>query len=77
MAKNEKELTTSELAERYGVSHSTARGWCTSGKFFRNARLDKTPRGDFWVVPESDLEGFVPPRRGPKPRTQQPEEKAA
>lgn len=71
-----KELTTSELAERYKVGQSTARGWCTSG-YFPNARLDKTPRGDFWVVPEADLEGFVPPRRGPKRRSQQPEEKAA
>ena len=72
MDKQAKELTTSELAERYNVSHSTARGWCTSG-FFPNARLDKTPRGDFWVVPESDLEGFVKPRRGPKPRVQRKE----
>jgi hypothetical protein len=73
MVKKAKELTTSELAERYKVSHSTARGWCTSGKFFPNARLDQTPRGDFWVVPESDLEGFVPPRRGPKPQAQRKE----
>lgn len=73
MVTNEKELTTSELAERYGVSHSTARGWCTSGKFFPHARLVQTLRGDVWVVPESDLEGFVPPRRGPKPRLERKE----
>jgi hypothetical protein len=72
MDKKVKELTTSELAERYGVGHSTARGWCVSG-YFPNARLDETPRGSFWVVPESDLKGFVQPRRGPKSRVQRKE----
>ena len=66
MGKNSKEITTSELAERYGVGHSTARGWCTAG-LFPNARQEETPRGAVWMIPEGDLQGFTPPRRGPKP----------
>ena len=65
MDKKVKEITTSKLAERYGVGHSTARGWCTAG-LFPNARQEDTPRGAVWMIPEGDLEGFIPPRRGPK-----------
>lgn len=60
------ELTTSQLAVRLGVGHSTARLWCKMG-LFPNARQLNTPRGIVWVIPEGDLEGFVQPKRGRKP----------
>jgi hypothetical protein len=77
MATNEKEITTSELAARYGVGQSTARGWCTQG-LLPNARQVQEARGTVWYVPERDLVGFVPPRRGPKTKTHaEPKRRAA
>ena len=61
-----KELTTSQAAERLGVGKSTVNLWCRRG-FFPNARSEETPRGPVWLIPESDLEGFEPPKMG-RPR---------
>jgi hypothetical protein len=57
-------LTTQQIAERYGVEVQTVSGWCKRG-LFPNVRLGpKTGRGAIYLVPESDLDGFVPPERG-------------
>jgi excisionase family DNA binding protein len=66
-----KELTTSQAADRLGVGKSTVNLWCRRG-FFPNARSEETPRGPVWLIPESDLEGFEPPKMGrpPKPETE-------
>ena len=61
-----RELTTADVAERLGVSAITARWWCRRG-MFPNAREQQTPRGPVWVIPESDLEGFTPPKRTGRP----------
>lgn len=66
---SEKTYTARQLAERYGVAGSTVRGWLLR-RLFPNATLKETELGDsYWLVPERDLAGFVPPRPGPKPKT--------
>jgi excisionase family DNA binding protein len=57
------ELTTSQAAERLGVGKSTVNLWCRQGRF-PNARSEDTPRGPVWLIPESDLENFSPPKMG-------------
>jgi len=62
-------LTTTDLAARYHVGAATARRWIATGQFPNAYRLGGTDKkAALWLVPESDLEGFVQPRRGPKGR---------
>jgi len=65
---SEKTLTAKQIAERYDVAASTARAWCLNGTL-PGAYLKETELGSFWVVPESKLNGFEPPKPGPKPKT--------
>ena len=69
-----KDLTTGQVAERVNASERTVRLWCKQG-LFPNARTQETPFGDYWLIPESDLEGFKPPKMG-RPR-KPPEEKTS
>lgn len=55
-------LTTKEVAERLDSNPGTVRMWCITGAF-KNAVEEETLRGKVWLIPETDLEGFV--RRGP------------
>jgi len=64
---SEKTLTAKQIADRFGVAASTARAWCLNG-VFPGARLKETELGSFWAVPEDDLDGFVPPKPGPRPK---------
>ncbi len=66
-------LTTSQVAERLGVSQPTVKLWCRQGKFAR-AEIEQTARGPVWQIPETDLTGFEPPKRGriPKKAATQP-----
>ena len=65
----EKFYTARQLAERFGVAGSTVRGWLLRG-LFPSAELKKTELGDsYWIVPESALKDFVPPKPGPVPKT--------
>jgi len=61
------EMTTSQAAARLEVGASTVRLWCHQGRF-PNARAEDTPRGLVWLIPESDLKGFVRPKRGRTPK---------
>jgi hypothetical protein len=61
-----KMLGTSEVALRLGVGQSTVNLWCRQGRFAK-ARLEQTPRGDVWYIPESDLKAFKRPAMG-RPR---------
>ncbi len=63
----DKELTTSEAAEGLNESPRLVRLWCQQGRF-PNARLVAHPRGDYYVIPTTDLTGFVKPKPGPKPK---------
>ncbi len=59
------DLTTKQVAEKLSVKQVTVRAWCDKG-FFANARKESSPRGDYWVIPETDLKNFKPPIRGRK-----------
>lgn len=61
-------VTTTEISKRFGVDESTARRWCAQGLFPNAFEGPATGSGKAWLVPESDLEGFEQPRRGPKRR---------
>lgn len=58
-----KKLTAKAVAQRYGKSARTVRKWAEDG-LFKTAKLESTPFGDVWMIPESDLDGFQPPARG-------------
>jgi hypothetical protein len=80
-AMGEHELTTAEAGTRLGRPERTIRLWCKQGRF-EGARVMTTPRGDYWLIPESALKTFqVPPLGRPKnhptPITGGSEEKAA
>ncbi len=64
-----KEMTSSQVAERLGVAHSTVRAWCNKG-LFPNATRHETPAGSYWLIPESALSDFQQPQPGrpPKPK---------
>jgi hypothetical protein len=64
----ERMLTTKDIAQRFGVSNSTARGWFLRGRF-AGAELRHSELGQpYWVAPESSVKNFVPPRPGPTPK---------
>lgn len=68
------DLTTKQVAERLKVKQVTVRAWCDKG-FFKNARKESSPRGDFWLIPETDLNNFELPPRGRK-KSQNPSKAA-
>ncbi|QQS31887.1 MAG: helix-turn-helix domain-containing protein [Acidobacteriota bacterium] len=51
-----RKITAREVAERLGAAVSTINRWCRIGKL-PNARKVKTPLGEYWEIPESDLMG--------------------
>lgn len=66
----ERMLTAKEIAKRFGVSNSTARGWLLRGRF-ADAELRQSELGQpYWVVPENALKDFVPPKPGPVPKAE-------
>jgi hypothetical protein len=73
---SEKTYTARQLAERFQVARSTARGWLTR-QLIPGARLVETDLGDsYWVVPESALKDFTPPKPGPVPKSKTAEKPA-
>ncbi len=76
VAMAEKTFTARQLAERYGVAGSTVRGWLLRGEL-PGAYLQKTELGNsYWLVPESTLKDFVPPKPGPVPKASRPPKQA-
>jgi hypothetical protein len=64
MAKaQEKMLMVSEVAARLGQSERNIRNWAKRG-VFPAAVLQVSPRGPYWLIPESDLKSFSKPVRG-------------
>ncbi|MCD9186720.1 MAG: helix-turn-helix domain-containing protein [Pyrinomonadaceae bacterium] len=60
---SEKELKASEVAKIYDVNPYTVKGWIRAG-MFPGARLEESVAGSVWLIPESDLDGFVKPEKG-------------
>lgn len=52
----EKKLTVIQVAEKLEASRATISRMCRQGKF-PNAKKIESPIGDYWEIPESDLEG--------------------
>lgn len=55
-----------DLAERYKIDKSNIRRLIRQG-VFPNASKKKGNKGNFWVVPESDLKAFTPRKAGRQP----------
>lgn len=64
------ELTVTQAAERLNVAAITVRKWCKRG-LFQHAYLHETPLGALWMIPESDLENFDPPKMGRPPKAKE------
>lgn len=71
-----KGLTTSEAAAHLDESDRLVRLWCQQGRF-PNARRVEHPRGDYWVIPFRDVEGFIKPKPGPVPKSSPAAQKRA
>lgn len=64
----EKMYTIRQAAEITGASIASLRIWLANdeerSKRFPNARKESSPIGDYWLIPESDIEGYKNPGRG-------------
>lgn len=64
---SKKMLSVKEAAEKIGAAASSVRYWLTKNRF-PNAQLVQPEYGvPYWLIPESDLDGFQPGKPGPKP----------
>ena len=63
-------LTVRETAARLGVEASNIRKWVRDGRF-EGAKLEETPLGPHWLIPESALATFKRRPRG-RPRKSKP-----
>jgi hypothetical protein len=74
---SEKTYTARQVAERFSVAGSTVRGWLVRG-LLPGAYLKESELGDsYWLVPESALKDFTPPKPGPTPKAKPAPVKAA
>lgn len=60
---SEKYFKASEVAKLQDVNSYTVKGWIRKG-LFPNAKLEESIAGSVWLIPESDLNGFVKPDQG-------------
>ncbi len=60
-------MTTAQVSERLDTPERTIRLWCKQGRF-NGARVMETPRGSYWLIPESDLKNFQKPQPGRPPK---------
>ncbi|HKQ06818.1 MAG TPA: helix-turn-helix domain-containing protein [Blastocatellia bacterium] len=65
-----------EVAGRLGTTVSTVRVWLSRGRF-PGARKEQSPAGEYWMIPESALDGFEMRKPGPKPGAKKPTAKKA
>lgn len=56
-------LTVKQVSERIDVPVSTVNLYCRQN-LFPNAFKETSPAGEYWQIPETDLEGFEKPKRG-------------
>ena len=72
MKKKEPEmLTTREVANRLGAAESSVRMWARMGRF-PGAEEKDSPRGSYWLIPDTALAGFSMGKAGrpPKPKAE-------
>lgn len=50
-------LTVKQVAERTGAKDASVRIWAAAGRF-PGAKKESSPAGEYWVIPESALNGF-------------------
>lgn len=62
-----KMLTAKEVARRLGAGESSIRKWAKEGRF-AGAKLEESPIGPYWLIPERSLDGFVVPGIGRPPK---------
>ncbi|MFP5260969.1 MAG: helix-turn-helix domain-containing protein [Blastocatellia bacterium] len=67
--KEAKMLSVREVAEIIGAPLVSVRLWARAGKF-PGARLEESPAGSYWLIPDTALDGFEKRDRGrpPKPK---------
>jgi hypothetical protein len=69
--KKETWLTVKEAAQATGAAENSIRVWLNDekqkAKRFPNAKRVSTPRGDYWLIPASDVADYKNPGRG-RPR---------
>jgi hypothetical protein len=72
--KEEQMYTIRQAAEVTGASVTSLRIWLANDeqrkKRFPNARKESSPIGEFWVIPESDIQSYQNQGRG---RPQKPD----
>ncbi|MGH9759448.1 MAG: helix-turn-helix domain-containing protein [Blastocatellia bacterium] len=61
-----KMFTVKQAAERLGAAESSVRMWVRRGRF-AGARLEESPIGAFWLIPEDSIESFRMGKPGRKP----------
>jgi hypothetical protein len=72
MAKSPKDkpkLTISAAAEYLSEPVWKVKQWRRHGRF-PNAELLDTPRGPVWQIPQTDLDNFMPPKVGRRPKVE-------
>jgi len=68
--KGPKMLTTREVARMIGAAESSVRMWARKGRF-SGAVEEESPRGSYWLIPDTSLKDFSMGKAGrpPKPKT--------
>ena len=62
-----KMLTVKQAAQRLGAAESSVRMWVRRGRFV-GARIEESPIGAYWLIPEDSLDDFEMGRPGRKPK---------
>jgi excisionase family DNA binding protein len=73
--RKEKMLTTREVAERIGVKYSTVMLWLRENKL-AGAVKEMSPRGAYWLIPESSIAGIVKRKQGRPKKAEPPVDQA-
>lgn len=68
-----KKYLVSELAKKFNRTRPAIMGWIEQG-LFPGASLNEEGIVPFWEVPESDLKGFDPPKRGRRKKAKNPQQ---
>jgi hypothetical protein len=67
MKKERKMLNTREVAAILGAAESSVRMWARTGRF-PGAEEVESPRGSYWLIPDTALAGFAPRKAGRPPK---------